>query len=101
MWTVQRKPEIALLKALGAPTRYILRDALAQVVAVLVVATAAGTAVGLALGSAMIGKAPFSLSPPAIATSAGLLIGLGAVGAAVAVRRITAVDPLTALGATR
>ncbi len=49
----------------------------------------------------MIGKAPFSLSPPAIATSAGLLIGLGAVGAAVAVRRITAVDPLTALGATR
>lgn len=49
----------------------------------------------------MIGKAPFSLSAPAIATSAGLLIGLGAVGAAVAVRRITAVDPLTALGATR
>ncbi len=101
VWTVQRKPEIALLKALGAPTGYILRDALAQVVAVLVVATAVGTAVGLALGSAMIGKAPFSLSAPAIATSAGLLIGLGAVGAAVAVRRITAVDPLTALGATR
>ncbi|MFE1262390.1 ABC transporter permease [Streptomyces albogriseolus] len=101
VWTVQRKPEIALLKALGAPTRYILRDALAQVVAVLVVATAAGTAIGLALGSAMIGKAPFSLSAPAIATSAGLLIGLGTVGAAVAVRRITAVDPLTALGATR
>ncbi|MFF4149410.1 ABC transporter permease [Streptomyces sp. NPDC001651] len=101
VWTVQRKPEIALLKALGAPTRYILRDALAQVVAVLVTATAVGTAVGLALGSAMIGKAPFSLSAPAIATSAGLLIGLGTIGAVVAVRRITAVDPLTALGATR
>ncbi|MBT3166996.1 ABC transporter permease [Streptomyces sp. Vc74B-19] len=101
VWTVQRKPEIALLKALGAPTRYILRDALAQVVAVLVAATAVGTAAGLALGSAMIGKAPFSLSAPAIATSAGLLIGLGTVGAVVAVRRITAVDPLTALGATR
>ncbi|MGH3264645.1 MAG: ABC transporter permease, partial [Trebonia sp.] len=68
VWTVQRKPEIALMKALGAPTRYILRDALAQVVAVLVGATALGTAVGLALGSAMIGKAPFSLSAPAIAT---------------------------------
>ncbi|MEW1683652.1 FtsX-like permease family protein [Streptomyces sp. NPDC093594] len=101
VWTVQRKPEIALLKALGAPTGYILRDALAQVVAVLVAATAVGTAAGLALGSAMIGKAPFSLSAPAIATSAGLLIGLGTVGAVVAVRRITAVDPLTALGATR
>ncbi|WP_371787302.1 ABC transporter permease [Streptomyces albidoflavus] len=63
VWTVQRKAEIALLKALGAPTGYILRDALAQVVAVLVGATALGTAVGLALGSAMIGKAP-SPSPP-------------------------------------
>ncbi|MGW4186250.1 ABC transporter permease [Streptomyces albidoflavus] len=101
VWTVQRKPEIALLKALGAPTGYILRDALIQVVAVLVAATALGTAVGLALGSAMIGKAPFSLSAPAIATSSGLLIALGTVGAVVAVRRITAVDPLTALGATR
>ncbi|MFF5897562.1 ABC transporter permease [Streptomyces argenteolus] len=101
VWTIQRKAEIALLKALGAPTGYILRDALAQVVAVLVGATATGTAVGLALGSAMIGKAPFSLSAPAIATSSGLLIALGTVGAVVAVRRITAVDPLTALGATR
>ncbi|MDX3325606.1 ABC transporter permease [Streptomyces sp. ME02-6979-3A] len=101
VWTVQRKAEIALLKALGASTGYILRDALAQVVAVLVGATAVGTAVGLALGSAMIGKAPFSLSAPTIAISSGLLIGLGAVGAVVAVRRITAVDPLTALGATR
>ncbi len=101
VWTVQRKSEIALLKALGASTGYILRDALAQVVAVLVGATATGTAVGLALGSAMIGKAPFSLSAPAVATSSGLLIALGTVGAVVAVRRITAVDPLTALGATR
>ncbi|MEU5517225.1 ABC transporter permease [Streptomyces griseoaurantiacus] len=101
VWTVQRKAEIALLKALGAPTAYILRDALAQVLAVLLGATAVGTAAGLALGSAMIGKAPFSLSAPAIATSAGLLVGLGIVGAVVAVRRITAVDPLTALGAAR
>ncbi|MEE1940797.1 ABC transporter permease [Streptomyces sp. TRM 70361] len=101
VWTVQRKPEIALLKALGAPTEYVLRDALAQVVAVLVGATAVGTAVGLALGSAMTGKAPFSLSAPAVATSSGLLIGFGTVGAVVAVRRITAVDPLTALGAAR
>ncbi|GAA0927891.1 ABC transporter permease [Streptomyces thermoalcalitolerans] len=101
VWTIQRKAEIALLKALGAPTGYILRDALAQVVVVLVGATAVGTAVGLALGSAMVGKAPFSLSAPAVATSSGLLIGFGTVGAAAAVRRITAVDPLTALGAAR
>ncbi|NBM19095.1 ABC transporter permease [Streptomyces sp. GC420] len=101
VWTVQRKAEIALLKALGAPTGYILRDALAQVVAILVGATALGTAIGLALGSAMIGKAPFTLSATAVATASGLLIGLGIAGAVVAIRRITAVDPLTALGANR
>ena len=41
------------------------------------------------------------LSAPAVATSSGLLVVLGTVGAVVAVRRITAVDPLTALGAAR
>ena len=101
VWTVQRKAEIALLKALGAPTGYVLRDALAQVIAVLVAATAVGTALGLALGSAMIGKAPFALSAPDVATASGLLVVLGIVGAVVAVRRITSVDPLTALGANR
>ncbi|MFD8590486.1 ABC transporter permease [Streptomyces sp. NPDC059637] len=101
VWTVQRKAEIALLKALGASTGYVLKDAMAQVVTVLVVSTAVGTGVGLALGSAMIGKVPFSLTAAAVGTSSGLLIVLGVIGAVVAVRRITAVDPLTALGANR
>ena len=101
VWTVQRKAEIALLKALGASTGYVLRDALAQVLTILVVATALGTAVGLAIGSALMGKAPFALSVPAVAGASGLLILLGAVGAAVAIRRITSVDPLIALGANR
>ena len=101
VWTVQRKAEIALLKALGASTGYVLRDALAQVLTILVVATALGTAVGLALGSAMMGKAPFALSASAVAGASGLLILLGAAGAVVAIRRITSVDPLIALGANR
>ncbi|OIV36745.1 ABC transporter permease [Mangrovactinospora gilvigrisea] len=101
VWTIQRRQEIALLKAIGASTGYILRDAVAQVTAVLLAATAAGTAIGLALGGAMNGSAPFSLQSGQITLAAVLLIVLGLAGAVVAVRRITKVQALTALGASR
>jgi len=101
VWTIQRRPEIALLKAMGASTGYILRDALTQIAVVLLAATAIGTAVGLALGRAMSGSAPFSLRTSQIALAAVLLIVLGLAGAVVAVRRITKVQALTALGASR
>ncbi|MFF0853083.1 ABC transporter permease [Streptomyces sp. NPDC003388] len=101
VWTIQRRQEIALLKAIGASTGYILRDALTQVATVLLAATAAGTAVGLALGGAMNGSAPFTLRTGQVVLAAVLLIVLGLAGAAVAVRRITKVQALTALGANR
>ncbi|MFF5403206.1 FtsX-like permease family protein [Streptomyces misionensis] len=101
VWTIQRRQEIALLKAIGAATGYILRDALAQAAAVLLAATAAGTAVGLALGGAMNGSAPFSLQAGQVTLAAVLLITLGLAGAAAAIRRITKVQALSALGANR
>ncbi|MEW2624386.1 ABC transporter permease [Streptomyces sp. NPDC048106] len=101
VWTIQRRHEIALLKAIGASTRYILRDALTQAAAVLLAATAAGTAVGLALGGAMNGSAPFSLQTDQVTLAALLLIVLGLAGAAAAIRHITKVQALSALGANR
>lgn len=101
VWTIQRRHEIALLKAIGASTGYILRDALTQAAAVLLAATAAGTAVGLALGGAMNGSAPFSLQADQVTLAAILLITLGLAGAAAAIRRITKVQALSALGANR
>lgn len=101
VWTVQRQPEIALVKALGAAGGYLIRDALAGVLIVLVGATATGVALGVALG-ALIGDAvPFALRAGPVLTAAVLLIVLGVIGALVAVRRIIAVDPLLALGANR
>ncbi|WP_308190738.1 FtsX-like permease family protein [Streptomyces sp. HPF1205] len=101
VWTIQRRQEIALLKAMGASTGYILRDALAQVTAILLAGTVAGTAVGLALGGAMNGSAPFSLQTGQVTLAGILLIVLGLAGAAAAVRRVTKVQALTALGANR
>lgn len=102
VWTVQRRREIALLKAIGAATGYVLRDALAQVAVILIAATAAGTVAGSLAGGLLtrIG-APFDLVPGQVALSAGLLIVLGVGGAVIAIRRVTSVDPLTALGADR
>jgi putative ABC transport system permease protein len=102
VWTVQRRREIALLKAIGASTGYVLRDALAQVIAILLAATTAGTLAGSLAGGLLtrVG-APFALALRPVALSAGLLTALGVSGAVIAIRRVTSVDPLTALGADR
>ncbi len=44
VWTIQRSGDIAVLKALGASTPYLLRDALGQAVLLLCAGTALGTA---------------------------------------------------------
>jgi len=100
--TVQRRQEIAVLRALGASTRYLLRDSLVQSVVLLVLSAAAGVAVGVAAGAAISSTPmPFVLEAGPIAVATALLLTLGVLGAAVAVLRITRVDPLTALGGNR
>lgn len=97
VWTIQRSRDIAVLKALGATTKYLLRDALGQVVVLLVGGTALGTGLAAALGAVASGTVPFVLSAGTLFGPAAVLVALGVLGAALAVRRITSVDPLTAL----
>lgn len=99
VWTIQRSGDIAILKALGASTGYLLRDALGQAVVLLVGGTAIGTALAAALGAAVSGVVPFILSVSTVLVPMVVMIALGMLGAALAVRRITSVDPLAALSA--
>ncbi|MGW7073124.1 ABC transporter permease [Streptomyces sp. NPDC054855] len=102
VWTIQRAGDIAVLKALGASTPYLLRDALGQAVLMLAAGTALGTGIAAVVGSAISGgDVPFVLDPPTVLWPAAVMIALGALGAGLSVRRITAVDPLTALGSAR
>ncbi|WP_330260302.1 ABC transporter permease [Streptomyces murinus] len=102
VWTIQRGADVAVLKALGASTAYLLRDALGQAVVLLVGGTLLGTGVAAALGALVVGGAvPFVLSPGTVLVPAAVTVVLGALGAALSVRRITSVDPLTALGSAR
>jgi putative ABC transport system permease protein len=100
--TIQRKQEIAVMRAMGAGTRYLLRDSMVQSVVLLVASTAVGIGLGLAAGAAISSSPiPFALEAGPIAVATVLMVVLGMVGAAVAVVRIARVDPLIALGGNR
>ncbi|GAA2817093.1 ABC transporter permease [Kribbella solani] len=102
VWTIQRSGDVAVLKALGASTATLLRDALGQAVVLLAGGTVIGTGIAAAVGAVVSGSAvPFLLTPATVLLPAAVLIFLGALGAALAIRRITSVDPLTALGSAR
>ncbi|WP_031167156.1 ABC transporter permease [Streptomyces durhamensis] len=102
VWTIQRGADVAVLKALGAPTATLLKDALGQALVLLTGGTLAGTGIAAALGAVIAGGAvPFLLTPSTVVLPAVVMIVLGALGAALSIRRITSVDPLTALGSAR
>lgn len=101
VWTMQRAGDVAVLKALGASTPALLRDALGQALVVLLIGVGAGIALTAAFGALAGGALPFVLSPLTTLAPAVVMIALGVLGAAVSLRIVTASDPLTALGSTR
>lgn len=102
VWTVQRKADIAVLKALGAGSGYLIRDALGQALVLLLAGGALGAITGAVWGAVLrTSGTPFTLDAATVAVPLAAMIGLGLTGAALAVRRIVTVDPLTALGANR
>ncbi|MFE3456619.1 ABC transporter permease [Nocardiopsis aegyptia] len=101
VWTVQRSGDIAILKALGASTRYLLRDALGQSALVLLSGAAVGGGLGVALGALAAGSVPFELTVATVLVPIAGMTALGMAGAVLAVRGITSVDPQTALGGVR
>jgi putative ABC transport system permease protein len=100
--TIQRRQEIAVMRALGAGTGYLLRDSLVQSIVLLLISGAVGVGIGVAAGAAISSTPmPFDLQAGPIALASTALLVLGVVGAAVAVVRIVRVDPLVALGDNR
>lgn len=101
VWTIQRRHELAVLRAIGASGGYLLRDGLAQAVILLVTFTAIGVAAGLGLGLLMPSGMPFALEATPILIASGLTILLGLIGAAVSIVRVTRINPINALGGQR
>ncbi|MFF5213328.1 FtsX-like permease family protein [Streptosporangium sp. NPDC000396] len=101
VWTIQRQGDIAIMKALGASSGYLMRDALSQALIVLAVGGGIGGAAGLGVGTLAERVMPFVVSVSTTFVPVLAMIALGMAGAALAVRRITSVDPLIALGSAR
>jgi len=98
VWTIQRRHDVAVLKAMGASTRYLLIDALGQASIVLVGAASIGGMLGFLVGRLLSGVVPFASDVGTTITPLASLVIIGLAGAALAIRSITKVDPLTALG---
>lgn len=101
VWTLQRKADIAILRAMGTPASALRRDALGQALIVLVVGVAVGLLLVTGLGLLAATALPFFLSPLTTLLPGLLLVALGMLGALFAVRSVTKTDPLEALGANR
>lgn len=101
VWSIQRQPDIAVLKALGATNRMVTADALGQAAVLLLLAVSAGIAVTALLGALAGTALPFVLSPVTTVLPGLIMSVLGLAGAGLATRSVTRVDPLTALGSNR
>lgn len=102
VWAIQRRQEVAVLRAMGASGGWVLRDALVQAFIVLTASTAVGVAVGVGLGALITGGGvPFAIVAADVGWATFGLIALGLLGAAIAVQRISRIDPAVALGENR
>ncbi|PWF80171.1 ABC transporter permease [Kocuria rosea] len=98
VWTIQRTRDIAVLRALGASRAYLVRDSLGQAAVVLLAGVLAGGLVGAGIGAAASTVVPFTLSPTTALLPALGVFALGVAGSLLAVRRVSSIDPLLALG---
>lgn len=96
--TLQKVPQIGMLKAIGAPNITIALAALTQIVMVTILGVAIGTGFTLLLSLSFPPTIPIIFTPSAVVVSVVLLLLIGPVGGFVSVRYALRVEPLTALG---
>lgn len=101
VWSIQRQPDVAVLKALGATNRMLTFDALGQAAVVLALGVTTGISATSLLGLAAGNALPFVLNPFTTVLPGLIMTALGLAGAALATRSVTSADPLTALGSNR
>lgn len=99
VWSMQRHRDIAVLKAIGADTRWLARDALGQAFLVLCLGAGIGILATLGLGFLAAQALPFSINALSILAPPMGMILAGLLGAMVSLKQITKVDPNTALAA--
>lgn len=101
VWGMQRRRDVAVLKALGASTAMVVRDSIGQAAIVLAVGIGGGVGIAALLGLAAGGTVPFVVSTGTTLLPAALIAVLGLAGAAASLGPVLNADPNSALGAAR
>ena len=101
VWGMQRRRDVAVLKALGASTAMVVRDSIGQAAIVLAVGIGGGVGIVALLGLAAGGTVPFVVSTGTTLLPAALIAVLGLAGAAASLGPVLNADPNSALGAAR
>jgi putative ABC transport system permease protein len=101
--TVQKRDALTLLRAIGAPRRYLVVNLLGQIVLVLVAGSVVGVVATVAALEVASGQLSVTLDPVTVISTLGALTALSLVGGIGAVRRVLTIDPIdaTAPGGTR
>lgn len=95
--TVHNARPLTLLRAIGAPRRFLIRNLMGQIVLVM----AAGIALGLAMTFAVLATVPvgdlsISVDPSSAISTVLALFVLALIGGAASIRRVLRIDPINA-----
>jgi putative ABC transport system permease protein len=96
--TLQKVPQIGMLKAIGASNRVVAQAAVAQIIFVTGFGVAVGAACTLALSLGFPPSIPIVFTGNAFVAAVISLLAIGPLGGLVAIRAALKVEPLTALG---
>ncbi len=98
---LEKRELFAALKALGASTRRLAGGVVLQALGATATAVVVGALLARGLGAVLPADIPFLFRVPTLAFSAGLTVAAGVVGALLSLRRISRIDPATALGGSQ
>jgi putative ABC transport system permease protein len=96
--TLQKVPQIGMLKAIGTPNTIVAMAVLIQIVAVTLLGVAMGSLVTLGLASVFPPTIPIVFEPQSGAMAVASIVLMGPIGGLVSIRHSLRVEPLTALG---
>lgn len=98
--TLEKRTQLALLKAIGASNRYLGASVIVQSAILCAVGVGLGVVVTRLVALAVPASVPLTFTAASAATAAAGTFVMGMLGAALSFRRVARIDPATALGGT-
>jgi len=96
--TLQKIPQIGVLKAIGTPTKWVSQAVIIQIVLVNAIGVFIGTGIALGLGAVLPPDIPAIFNLNSIWVEMLILLAIGPLGGMISVRSASKVEPLLALG---